>query len=456
LSLSVAVLVQIMPASDSQMVLPPGQVAWHPPLMQASPFGQIVPHAPQLPGLVLVSTQVEPHNVWPEAQFVVHTLLTHAVPAAQTCPQLPQLLLSEVVLEQVFVSVVTGVVSGPVLVSWAVAVSRPLSASGLPPLVAELPPQPNKARVSVRTASQPVQRDGIGTVDTQEEPRLSAAAAASSSREIKVLQRGRSSEQWRIPHGTRRTHPTFPFRRFATGSGWPPHLLLSPPAMHLSSLPSFLRVSTAMICLALPVVACSSSSPSNGGSGTVDSGTHTGDSGTTTDTGSTTTDSGNTGINDSGSGTTDTGSGSNDSSAPPEDSSAPPTDGSSSTGFPGTYTCMLQGMANISGIGQENLPFDGMMVVTQTGSAIVAVLTADGGTDCTVDFTATSSSVATVNANQMCVVTSMGIQATLTFTSPTGTATLSGSTVTANMPFNVSALSGAVTGTGTLTGPCTK
>jgi hypothetical protein len=132
-------------------------------------------------------------------------------------------------------------------------------------------------------------------------------------------------------------------------------------------------------------------------------------------------------------------------------------------GFPGTYQCNLNGMANVSGLGMYNLPFDGTMMVTETGTAIVAAIMGEGGMDCTLDFTDKGNMVAGVNAGQMCMITAMGVAATLTFVSmagddagPPGTATLAGTTITADLPFHLSALGGSVTGTGTLTGPCVK
>jgi hypothetical protein len=107
-ALSVAVLVQLCPASPPQRVLPPGQLPAHAPLTHASVPVQVLPQAPQLLGSVFVVTHDEPQSVCPETHSVEHTLLTHAVPAAQTCPHMPQFALSEVVLVHVLVSAPIG------------------------------------------------------------------------------------------------------------------------------------------------------------------------------------------------------------------------------------------------------------------------------------------------------------------------------------------------------------
>ena len=67
----------------------PGVVQLHEPALQAWPPMQLVPHAPQLVRLVMVSTHSVPQSVWPEGQPQLP--FVHSRPAGQTVPQAPQL-----------------------------------------------------------------------------------------------------------------------------------------------------------------------------------------------------------------------------------------------------------------------------------------------------------------------------------------------------------------------------
>ncbi len=226
--------------------------------------------------------------------------------------------------------------------------------------------------------------------------------------------------------------------------------------MNYAEHKNLIKWAVAVASFVVPVIACSSSSTPVTGGGT-DSGTAKTDSGGSPGTDSGTnpgTDSGTNPGMDSSVGS-DTGSGAMDSTVPPSD--APP------GGFAGMYACTLTGMANVAGM-MANLPLDGEMVVTETGTMISATITAEGGLGCTVAFTDKGGGVADINAGQMCTVpVTMPIMttATLTFVSapgndagPPGTATLANGTITADLPFDVSALGGLATGTGVLTGPC--
>ena len=213
-------------------------------------------------------------------------------------------------------------------------------------------------------------------------------------------------------------------------------------------------IAIAFVVPAVIPLACSSSSPSSGGG--EDSGTvKEGDSGTgTTDTGTgSTIDTGSSSVVDTGTGTgTDTGT-------------APPSDAPAAGAWPGVYTCTLTGQANLN-IGPQTLPLDATMTVTESGTAISGDLMGDGGVSCTVTFTDQGNGTADINPGQSCmfaVTMPITTTATISFVAtagndagPPGTATLSGNTITANLPFDISAAGGIATGTGVLTGPCTK
>jgi hypothetical protein len=213
---------------------------------------------------------------------------------------------------------------------------------------------------------------------------------------------------------------------------------------------------TAMI---LPI-ACSSTS----GTGSL---TGPGDSGTTSqqgqDSGSSSTqptDSGNTSTQptDSGVAPTDTGT--------VTDVTAPPTDGNLGAGsFSGMFACTLTGMAMAANM-NVSLPLDAELTASETGMAISAQIVSEAGLSCTVDFTDQGGGVATINPGQSCMVpvtTPIMTTATLTFVAtagndagPPGKVTLANGTITTNLPFDLSALGGVVTGTGVLTGNCIK
>ncbi len=151
----------------------------------------------------------------------------------------------------------------------------------------------------------------------------------------------------------------------------------------------------------------------------------------------------------------DTGTASMDSTVPPSDAPA--------GAFGGTYDCTLNGHVTVLGSAMT-LPLDGEMVVTQTGTAIAATITNEAGASCTMDFTDQGGGVADINAGQVCMLpVTMPIMTTVTLTfvsaagndaGPPGTATLSGTTLSASLPFNFSAA--GITGPGILVGPCTK
>jgi hypothetical protein len=69
--------------------------------MHSDPAGQAFPQEPQLAGLLLRSTQVVPHFVWPLGHAIsLQAPLMHCVPAPHTRPQEPQLLGSVLKLTQ--------------------------------------------------------------------------------------------------------------------------------------------------------------------------------------------------------------------------------------------------------------------------------------------------------------------------------------------------------------------
>jgi hypothetical protein len=61
-------------------------ILMHWPLQQACVV-QTLPHAPQLVGSLVVSTQACPHSVWPGGQVDTHTPPEHCWPSAQALPQ---------------------------------------------------------------------------------------------------------------------------------------------------------------------------------------------------------------------------------------------------------------------------------------------------------------------------------------------------------------------------------
>jgi hypothetical protein len=138
-------------------------------------------------------------------------------------------------------------------------------------------------------------------------------------------------------------------------------------------------------------------------------------------------------------------------------------------GFAGTYECTLSGMAQVSILGgapqPENLPLNAQMTVTETGTAISAVIMGDAGANCTVLFTDQGSGTADINASQSCMLPiTMPIMTTadISFVStagndagPPGTASLSGTTINVDLPFDVTVAGGLAKGTGVLTGACT-
>jgi hypothetical protein len=88
-----------------QTVSPVGHV--HVPSLQVPPFGQALPHDPQLFALVSKSTHAVPpppnppppvvHDVRPLAQPAVHTPLTHDSSGLQRLPHAPQFAVLELV-----------------------------------------------------------------------------------------------------------------------------------------------------------------------------------------------------------------------------------------------------------------------------------------------------------------------------------------------------------------------
>jgi hypothetical protein len=87
-------------------------VATHLPDVQVSDVEQVLPHAPQLFGSLVVSTQLPVHRV-----PVPHTqvLLWHVAPDGQALPHMPQLLLSLVVSTQLVPHIVPMQVGAGVL-----------------------------------------------------------------------------------------------------------------------------------------------------------------------------------------------------------------------------------------------------------------------------------------------------------------------------------------------------
>ena len=104
--------------------------------------------------------------------------------------------------------------------------------------------------------------------------------------------------------------------------------------------------------------------------------------------------------------------------------------------------------------------------ITENGSAISAKLTTEGGASCTVTFADQGNGTALVNPGQSCMFpVTMPISTTVTIAfvaaagddaGPPGEATLSGNTITPNLPFHLTAAGGAATGEGDLTGTCTR
>ena len=145
-----------------------------------------------------------------------------------------------------------------------------------------------------------------------------------------------------------------------------------------------------------------------------------------------------------------------DSAAPPPMDSGPPT-GS----FPGTYQCTLSGNATVTAGGNtstDTIPLNPEMTVTESGSTITVTLTAEGGVDCSMTFTDAGGGVADITQGQTCttmVDAGFEVQVVLSFVMP-GTLTLSNNGLTASLPFNLSAADGIATGSGTMTGPCTR
>jgi hypothetical protein len=92
----------------------------------------------------------------------------------------------------------------------------------------------------------------------------------------------------------------------------------------------------------------------------------------------------------------------------------------------------------------------GTLTVTQNGNDLTAVVTSDAGSACTLNFTA-NGDTATVASGQSCMGMQQGFTYTESFTS--GTATLSGTTVTTNLAGKVT---GQVMATFTEMATCTK
>jgi hypothetical protein len=62
----------------------------HLPALHVSPAGQAIPHAPQLPGLDVVSAHIPPQFVSPGPQLAAHFPAEQTWPIAHTVPQAPQ------------------------------------------------------------------------------------------------------------------------------------------------------------------------------------------------------------------------------------------------------------------------------------------------------------------------------------------------------------------------------
>ncbi len=93
-----ALLVLVSTHTPPQSLRPVGQE--QEPLEQIFPPEHLVPQAPQLLESLLVLTQAPPHTVWPEGQEILQVPLEHNSPDLQTFPQPPQLLRSVFVFTQ--------------------------------------------------------------------------------------------------------------------------------------------------------------------------------------------------------------------------------------------------------------------------------------------------------------------------------------------------------------------
>jgi hypothetical protein len=74
--------------TPEQLLVPPGQP--QAPFEQTWPAGQIFPQVPQLLGSLAVETQAPPHEVWPEAQVLLHRPPVQTDPSAHEMPHRPQ------------------------------------------------------------------------------------------------------------------------------------------------------------------------------------------------------------------------------------------------------------------------------------------------------------------------------------------------------------------------------
>jgi len=121
---------------------------------------------------------------------------------------------------------------------------------------------------------------------------------------------------------------------------------------------------------------------------------------------------------------------------------------------------MLNGKGTVTAGGMtssQTIPLSPQLVITESGTAVMATLTADGGVDCMMSFTAAGSG-ADINAGQSCSLTvnaGFPIQVTLSFVMPGTLSPAANGGLTASLPFNLTAADNLATGSGTLTGPCT-
>ena len=83
--------------------------------MQALPGGHVLPHAPQLSGLLLVSVQTPPQR----AAHAVHTPLVHVCVARHALPQAPQLRGSLLVSVQAPAQTVAHGTQAPPVQTWS-------------------------------------------------------------------------------------------------------------------------------------------------------------------------------------------------------------------------------------------------------------------------------------------------------------------------------------------------
>jgi hypothetical protein len=148
---------------------------------------------------------------------------------------------------------------------------------------------------------------------------------------------------------------------------------------------------------------------------------------------------------------------------PPVDSGPPPPPvdaGPPMGSLAGSYVCMLSGTATVNAGGTtttQTIPLNPDLVVTESGTSVMTTLTADGGVDCMMAFTAAGSG-ADINSGQTCSINvnvGFPVEVTLAFLMPGTLLPGANGGLTASLPFNLTAADNLAMGTGTMTGPCT-